>query len=395
MKSLVVVVAVLSLSLPARAQAPGTFADTGRMSVGRAFHTATLLPDGKVLIVGGGSADIYDPAIASFTPAGKLNIARSSPVTTLLNDGRVLIAAGDENVNGVPPLHATAEIYDPTSGTFTRTADLLGQHVASTATLLRNGKVLIAGGYTEVCCPTPAARAELFDPESGLFSLAGPYAGPGDGYISDDPSLLNATLLHDGRVLLAGEPQSEIFDPDTNSFELTGKMTTPCFLSYFPNYIYGRTSTLLPDGRVLLTGGEHEDCGRFAYAELFDPATGLFSPTGTMHWPRDNHQATLLRDGTVLITGGEVDTCNRNGCVFSGTVASAEVYNPRTGMFTYTGDMTESLAGHTSTMLGNGEVLITGGYFYLGIGSGSCCSVEAQLYTPAISPPFGRRKIAH
>jgi hypothetical protein len=358
-----------------------------------------MLRDGKVLIVGSGTtasseADIYDPADGTFTSAGNLTVARASATATLLADGRVLIAGGDPH-SGEAPSKTTAELYDPSTGTFTRTADLLTVHIGSTATLLRNGKVLIAGGYTSGCCPAAAAKAELFDPITGTFSFAGQYAGTGDGfYLIDGPSMLAATLLSDGRVLLPSEPQSEIYDPDTDTFSLTGKMTTPCVLGGYPKYIAGRTATLLVDGKVVLTGGEHEDCGRYAEAEIYDPATGMFSQTGRMARVRDNHRATLLRDGTVLITGGESVSCDGPRCTFFGTVSSAEVYNSRTGIFTAAGNMMEPRAGHTSTLLLNGDVLITGGYSYAGIGMGSCCFKDAELYKPISKPPTGRRRIA-
>src|SRR5262249_43124284 len=147
---------------------------------------------------------------------------------------------------------------------------------------------------------------ELFDPSTGTFTLTGKFASAGDGFfVTGGPNVSAATLLPDGRVLFAGEPNSELYDPVTGTFSVTGGMTTPCFLAWYPDYIYGRTATLLKNGKVLVTGGEHEDCGRFANAELYDPATETFTATGSMASVRDNHTANLLPDGAALIIGGE------------------------------------------------------------------------------------------
>jgi large repetitive protein len=378
--------AVVTLASSAIAQTPGTFTPAGSMSSGRSSHAAVLLRDGKVLIVGGSSAEIYDPATATFTAIGKLTAARSRLTATLLDDGRVLIAGGD-GVGGASPLKSSAELYDPSTGTFTRTEDMVTSHIGSMATLLNNGKVLFAGGITSLCCNVAtAAKPELFDPSTGTFTLTGTYESTGDGiYITGGPNVSAATLLPDGRVLIAGELTSELYDPVTGRFSLTGAMTTPCVLGGNPRYISGRTATLLTNGRVLLVGGEHEDCGRFADAELYDPATGIFTATGSMTRVRDNHTATLLADGTVLITGGE----SEDGGYFSGTEASAEIYNPVTGTFAATGNMVSRRGGHTATLLTSGKVLITGGYFYGGIGISSCCFADAELYTPLV--PAARR----
>ena len=385
----------LSTATRAVAQTPGTFSPTGSMTTARSFHTATLLLDGRVLIVGGGdrpvSAEIYDPVTATFTATGDMTTARRGHQATLLDDGRVLVTGGDL-FTGLAPLKSTAEVFDPSSGTFARTGDMVNVQIGATATALNNGKVLIAGGITSVCCtatfssgaPSPVANPELYDPSTGTFTLTGTFQSAGDGfYVVGGPNVSAATLLPDGRVLIAGEPTSEVYDPLTGTFSLTGAMTTPCFGGGRPQYIVGRTATVMMTGRVLMAGGEHEDCGRFADAELYDPARGLFTPTGQMARVRDNHTATLLPDGDVLIAGGE----SENGGTFSGTEASAEIYNPASGTFTAGGNMVARRAGHTATLLTSGRVLITGGYSYGGIGSYSCCFSSAELYAPRALVP--------
>lgn len=365
-----------------------SFTATSNMTTARSGHTATLLRDGTVLIVGGsrdrpGSAEIYDPVTGTYTATGDLTVVRNGATSTLLRDGRVLIAGGDR-FTGHAPQKSSAELYDPSTGTFTATGDMVTVQIGGTATLLNDGKVLVAGGTT-ACCdsdPAPMANPEVYDPATGTFSLTGTFVGPGDGfYVTGGPNAATATLLPDGRVLIAGEPTSEIYDPITGTFSLTGAMTTPCVLGGHPTYIGGRTATLLTNGKVLLAGGAHEDCGRFANAELYDPATGTFAATGDMTRARDNHTATLLLDGTVLIAGGESQDCFARGCAFSGTDASVELYDPATGSFAAAGHMTERRAGHTATRLTNGAVLIAGGYFYSGIGGGSCCFASGEVYT--------------
>jgi hypothetical protein len=160
-------------------------------------------------------------------------------------------------------------------------------------------------------------------------------------------------------------------------------MKTPCGGEGNPGYIAGRTATLLTDGRVLLTGGAHEDCGRFANAELYDVATGMFIATGPMTRPRDSHSATLLGDGTLLIAGGESSDCSAQGCIFSGTEASAEVFHPSSSTFTAAAKLSARRAGHSATSLTDGTVLLAGGYLYEGIGQGSCCFVSADLFVGA------------
>jgi hypothetical protein len=372
------------------------------MTTARSFHTATLLRDGKVLIVGGGgaSAEMYDPATRTFARTGDLTTARSGPTATRLDDGRVLIVGGDPLLSTDPPTapsKTTAELFDPSTGTFTRTSDMVTVQIYGTATLLNSGKVLIAGGiqslgdfipisggWLQVTSPV-VANPELYDPSTGAFSLTGTFQSDGDG--RGGPNVSAATLLPDGRVLIAGEPDSELYDPVTGTFSVTGPMTTPCFLGGHPQYITGRTATLLTSGKVLEAGGEHEDCGRFDDAELYDAATGKFMATGRMTRVRDNHTATLLPAGTVLITGGESEATFAGGSIFSGTEASAELYDVATGRFTETGDMSARRAGHTATLLNDGTVLITGGYSYAGIGAGSCCFASAELYIPPVLVP--------
>lgn len=249
---------------------------------------------------------------------------------------------------------ASAELYDYSAGTFAATGDMINARGGHTAILLPNGKVLVVGGD---------APAELYDPATGLFSSGGSYVGTGSCDFCAP-----ATLLSNGKVLVAGQSPAQIYDPFTNSFSATG--TSPDLSA----------TTLLPNGKVLFAGGE--GAGRYASAVLYEPATGTFASTGSMAWSRVWHSLSLLPDGTVLAAGGETDRCTGNPCVFTLSVASAELYDPSTGTFTATGDMVEPRETHTATLLNDGRVLIAGGVAYGGIGIFFGSLATAELYNP-------------
>lgn len=363
--------------------ASNNFVATGSMSTPREGHTATLLPDGKVLIAGGtdgsqatASAELYDPASGAFARTGGMTRARAGHSATLLPNGKVLIAGGFVGNE----LTATAELYDPATGTFSRTGDMQQAQRWHAATLLMTGKILISGGSGGWSGGWPiAANPELYDPATGEFTVTGTYASLDPERNTQGLIAINATLLRDGHVLLSAEPAAQIYDPVGGTFSRTGTMVTGS--GWTLPYIEGRTATLLDDGRVLLTGGEQEDVGRFNTAELYDPATGGFAATGTMAFVRDGHTATLLANGTVLITGGESEA----GCAIR-SIASAELYNPSGGSFASAGAMTVRRERHTATRLNDGRVLLTGGFTFDGGLCGNGFAVvplaSAELYVP-------------
>ncbi len=322
---------------------PGGIATTptGSMNSARGAHTATLLANGpattngKVLVAGGDStlgtsnpgtitiirgisgADLYDTSTGTFAPTGSMNSPRFAHTATLLPNGKVLVAGGlGDGGNQVPasnspPVLGSAELYDPTTGTFTTTGSMLVPRTNHTATLISGGRVLIVGGIQDINVGGP-----------GNFHTKGEYPYSGHGLMT-----------------------AEIYDIATGAFTETGSMSTAR---------YGHTATLLTDGTVLIAGGIKSSDGfdggvSTATAEIYDPSTNTFAPTGSMQAFRDLHAATLLSNGKVLVTGG------------NWTSPSAEIFDPATGVFSLTGSMVMSRSAHTATQLSNGEVLVAGG----------------------------------
>ena len=330
---------------------PGEVKPAGKLLVRRFSQTATLLPSGKVLITGGmerngkydASVEIYDPRNSTFVAAGSMSTARSCHTATLLPNGNVLIAGGSAGPDEHLP---TAELYDPSTGTFRRTGDMSGPRCGATAVLLKNGKVLIAGG-DGARENDRLSSAELYDPAAGRFTSTGSVHVP--------RTMHTAVLLKDGRVLVVGgssagsypnsqiEASAEIYDPATGHFTPTGSMHLPR---------HKLAAVLLEDGRVLVVGGsDNRDWrGQYASAEIYDPAKGAFNSIGDMSFQRFKlmHAAVRLPDGRVLIAGG---------------AERPEIYNPPTKTFQpVNGTVGEGRYFSTATVLNDGRVLITGGY---------------------------------
>jgi Galactose oxidase, central domain len=353
----------------ALAQSPGTFTATGSMRMPRSGHTATLLTNGKVLIAGGqegfrglDSAELYDPESGTFRPTGDMVTGRFGHAATLLPDGRVLITGGTAG----PAFIATnkAEIYDPGTGTFASASDMVSEHVCHQATLLGNGQVLIVGGSR--LGDNRAGAAELYDSATGTFAAAGAYASDTSGFNSCQGAV--SALLADGRVLIVWEEHAaEIYDPSSGMFAVTGKPIGGSYNDGLP------PATLLMSGKVLLAGG-YDDSGIHTSAELYDPSTATFIATGSMLTGHALQTASLLPDGTVLMPGSYY---------FGARLSIPELYDPTRGAFAATGDMTVVRGeGQTSTLLNDGEVLVTGGFApYPAVSSSS------EIYHPAALVP--------
>ena len=284
-----------------------------------------------------------------------MNPVIDGPAVTL-NDGRVLVVGGMvARSDGMKLKTNVAEIYDPSTNKFTATGSMAEPRFRHTATLLADGRVLVTGGADLSDGFDNQATAEIYNPTTGKFTAT--------GSMLQGRAEHTATLLPDGRVLVAGgfgggtnaRATAEIYDPSTGHFTATGSMAVT------REY---HTATLLPNGLVLVAGGLNDggavspSSGVMASAELYDPATGRFTPTGSMNAAREWHMATLLPNGLVLVAGGAVSNPPT-------TLASAELYDPATGQFSSTGSMQVARSRATMTVLtgqiANGAVLVAGG----------------------------------
>ena len=294
-----------------------------------------------------GAALLVQPCAAApfqWEYTGSLNTGRDEHTATLLSNGRVLVAGG----YGARGYLASAELYDPATGMWGATGSMAQARTNHTATLLPNGTVLVAGGFV-VPVDRVVASAELYDPATGNWTVT--------GSLNEAHDLHTATLLPNGKVLVAGGrgPSAELYDPDTGTWTYTGSLNTGRYL---------HTATLLPDGKVLVVAGGDGSGGFLASAELYDPATETWTYTGSLNTARNSQTATLLPDGMVLVAGGLGE---------NGILASAELYDPATGNWTVTGSLNDAHDLDTATLLPNGQVLVAGG-----LGPSS-----AELYNPA------------
>ncbi len=292
-----------------------------------------------------------DGASPGFEETGSLVRARSSHTATLLLDGRVLVAGG-----------AASELYDPASRTWTPTGALNSGRFVHTATLLPDGKVLVAGGRAGLFA---VASAELYDPASGSWT---PTGSLNSGRYSH-----TATLLSNGKVLVAGGfiftptmsggyaiTSAELYDPVSGTWTTTGSLDQPR---------YHHTATLLPNGNVLVAGsGGYLGYNPPPSTELYHPASGIWTLSGNMAGARGNHTATLLPTGRVLVAGGFNVTDG----------ASTELYDPAIETWSPTGRLVTDHANHTATLLQNGKVLVAGGS-----DRSAPVNARAELYDPS------------
>ncbi|MDQ6755563.1 MAG: hypothetical protein M3004_01380 [Bacteroidota bacterium] len=273
------------------------FTSVGHMSVARTGHTATLLPNGQVLIAGGyngiylSSTEIFDPQTQTFFAGPVMNTPRSGHTATVLNDAKILFAGG---VGIDWSFLQSAELYDIQTKTFTPTGSMTTARESHTATLLKNGSVLITGGHKDRRANIKIySSAELYDPVSEKFKLI--------GNMSIIRHKHDAVRLDDGRVLINGGSDerdsrgtytsAELYNPVSSSFKLAGNMN-------ITRYKHNGTSILLPNGNVLIAGGANR-------AEAYQTASGKFAVVyGNMGTERLFSCATLLQNGQVLITGG-------------------------------------------------------------------------------------------
>jgi len=313
---------------------------------------------------------------AGWAPAGMLHDARAHHTATLLPDGRVLVVGG-EGDSGTQadtfPTLPSAEIYDPRRGTWTRTGALHDARQYHTATLLHDGRVLVVGGSRGTVGATAGnvylASAELYDPVTGIWTRT--------GWLHDARSGATATLLADGDVLVAGgEGQSvrgqgslvtaELYDPQRGTWAETGHLN---------NARSGATATLLRGGRVMVVGGFDSSGHELSTAEFYDPRYGTWTRAASLHDARALHTATLLTNGDVLVAGGRhvavvVRTVHvyRQGHVIIVhahrrvlvTLASVEIYDTLHGVWLVAASLRHRRFSHTANLLPDGRVLVAG-----------------------------------
>ena len=374
------------------------------MSIGRQSHTATLLQNGKVLVVAGrftnylASAELYDPSAGIWSPAGSLPSARSEHCATLLRNGKVLVAGG---INSVPTngtalydpvlnswsvanlmsakrdnfclsllpngkvlacggasgftIYSSAEIYDPAVGNWTATASMKFQRAGATCTVLANGGVLLSGGYDLSGFDSiPVSASEIFDSSTESWTTASSMQAPRYYH--------SVTPLANGKVLVAGGVSrdnfvtngAEIFDPANSSFTATGPMLAPH---------YGHSAILLPSGKVLLIDSGTNNTA----AELYDPQTGVWTAAGPGFDLYAANGLVLLRDGRVMV------------CAFTNTL----LYNYSSNTWTQAPPPLHVRTGATASLLTNGLVLLAGGWLpNIFIPNSDTLIYQAELFNP-------------
>jgi hypothetical protein len=343
------------------------------MPEARAYHRATLLASGDVLLIGNydpsqnpgappDSAVVYLAREDAWLPVASTHYARGQHAVARLQDGRVLVSGGVTNDKN-EPLLGEAELFDPDDGSWTLVASMIDPRGLHSATLLDDGRVLVAGGHP--MDPQVAMRsAELFDPATESFVAA--------------PSMYarrqfhTATPLADGRVLLAGgtldSQTAEIFDPSTNGWTPTAPM--------IHNRV-GHVAVRLPNGDVLVSGGVDNYAKAVLEAERYDPVLDTWTPAGLLSMGRSHTAVALLPDGRVLVAGGF--TLHGEAVEVH---AESDVYNPETNAWSAAGSMHEARCAHTGTLLADGRLLVTGG-----VSSSDEMKTSAEWFMPATGAP--------
>jgi hypothetical protein len=330
-----------------------SWSTTGQMVASRSYPASAVLSTGRVLAAGGknsagtvlASAEIYNPTTRTWSTTGSMATARMYAAGVRLASGNVLVAGGESSAAAAL---ASAEQFNSSTGTFATASSMVtARRTGFTATLLTNNKVLVVGGFNSSGNRT--ANAELYTPPA--VSGAGTWASTTAMAVAqaDHVAVRLTSGALNGRVLVAGfnAPSAQLFNPTGNTWSSTAAMKVPRQFA---------AATVLNDGKVLVVGGIELDAA--GSAEVFDPnlATPTWTRTGSPRYPRSGATATKLSDGRVLVYGLSLSSQG-------GGDKAAEVFNPTWGTWIPQPDAaTMRLSGHLSHLLGNGRVLIAGGY---------------------------------
>ncbi len=374
--------------------ANGTWSTTSlhAMLNARGAHTATRMPNGNVLVTGGispstlNTAEIYAPGADAWTATGVMNADRAFHQATQLNDGKVLVTGGYGTDTGTTLSTPTAQIFDPSTSTWSSVGSMSTARHQFTATLLSNGNVLLTGGENADAGGTNyLSSAELYDPTAmnDWMSVSGMQTARHDH---------TATSLSDRRVLVAGGEShrgntsaalssAEVYDPSNHSW-------TPTLNNMSPAREY-HAASLLPDGTVLVTGGYTGTTGG-TYIDnplLYDPASNSWSAAAASGVPRFSHTSTSLctpSSCSVSVCSQTPSLCNGKVLVAGGinsvVLNTAQLYDPAAVVNKWSSANTFSFARrfHTATLLKNGKVLLVGGN-----STAAPYITSAQLYDPS------------
>jgi N-acetylneuraminic acid mutarotase len=354
---------VAGAPVSALAQSSGTWMTTGSLNIARCAHTATLLPDGQVLVAGGegangtmlSSAELYNPATGKWTVTGRMATPRMEHTATLLLDGQVLVVGGTNSSTFL----SSAELYNPSTGKWTMTGSLTVPRASQGAALLESGDVLVAGGISPAfpgsTSGTATTSAELYDSSAGTFRATTSMIYP---------AASQATRLERGQVLVPGGRgnTAELYEPSTAQWTLTSTM-------YFSQPT--TDAVLLSNGNVLIYGSLNSTTYS---SEFYDPATNVWARTfGQNYGNILSGPLTLLESGKALLAGGAGK--------YKSILRSAMLYDPATNDWTLTGALNQARRTHTLTLLQDGQALAAGG---VSVGANGTTVVisSAELYTP-------------